>query len=618
MGTVLRVCDLDNSRFNYQLSIAVKMIVLISLLYPSHALRNPSYLNLASMRINTAGLQLKESGRGASVLESYCRVDLEAVRRILEQSSKAVIDDPDNARRNLVRVGGLLESCSLNLITTQNSQAYELLTKVKQSVASAENLIDQSDVTEMALPSLEMGNDEGSELQEPIFQVEGNDSVNENSGSMLISREEDNRQNNRDRLVPVPPIIGISMDDLVVDFCPDHVDLTKYAATIRFDRACGGKFHTRAKYSSGVFSIRMRAPAGAPGVSNSFYISSNDGAPDMISFDFVGNQPHRVLTAYAVNGDHDQKLKTFHMSFDTTQEFHEYSIKWDAETIVWMVDSIVIRTLRASRVKAFPVKPGHVFGYSWDASSVADGTLAGRVNWYNAPFFMSFENFQVASPLRVGQWRPPQQSLVRRNGPHPVRPLVIDYCPHNVAAANAHNYDITFDKFGCGSRVRSLHTYPSGKFSATIKCADGDTSGLLTSFYISSGEGSTMQDEIDFEFLGDNKRIVQTNFYVNGTSSGNELWVELDYDCSYGFHTYSIHYNQSKIQWFIDSRLVRTVTKEKQIRHQRSYPTKNVFLYSSVWNASDVNDGGWTGKWHGMAEEPFVAKFKSVTVQYPA
>lgn len=107
--------------------------------------------------------------------------------------------------------------------------------------------------------------------------------------------------------------------------------------------------------------------------------------------------------------------------------------------------------------------------------------------------------------------------------------------------------------------------------------------------------------------------MVQTNFYVNGTSA-NEQWVELEYDCSSGFHTYAIHFDERQIQWFVDERLVRTVVKQEQ--QESGFPVKKMFLYSSVWNASDVNDGGWTGKWHGMAELPFVARFKDVTASY--
>lgn len=589
------------------------------LLRPAEALRKASTLNLASMRIYTAELQLRESGRAASVLEEHCRSQLEAVRDSLHHSSTKVVVDPDAAGRELVRVNEFLQSCSQNLSAAANSQAYDLLTRVGQSVASAEYLIDQSDITESTkAPSQEAVSDDSSEQEALVFEGD----VAGNGSTLLMTRVEDGRHQGWDSgaatrsgrsLVPIPPTINMPMDDMVVDFCPNHVDLTKSSATIRLDRACGAKFHTRAKYSSGVFSIRMRAPEGAPGVSNSFFISSNDAKPDMISFDFVGSEPNRVLTAYAVDGDHDHKLKTFHMGFDTTKEFHDYTIKWDESSIVWMIDDVIIRALRSSRVKAYPTKAGHVYGYSWDASSVADGALAGRINWFNAPYFMSFRNLQVASPLRVGQWRPPQQRFLSKRGvASPVRPLVIDYCPANIAAhTGGYGVDITFDKFGCGGRVRSLHSYSTGRFSASIKCAEGDTSGLLTSFYISSGEGSTTQDEIDFEFLGDNKQIVQTNFYVNGTSA-NEQWVELDYDCSSGFHTYTIEYSERQIQWFVDSRLVRTVVKKDQL----AYPRKKMFLYSSVWNASFVNDGGWTGKWHGMGELPFVAKFKDVTMQF--
>lgn len=559
------------------------VVIMLLLTYPAQALRKASTLNLASMRIYTAELQLRESGRATSVLEHHCRSQLEAVREKFHYSGTKVVVDPDEARRELVRVDDLLHSCSQNLSAVAHSQASDLLTRVKQSIASAEYLIDQSDVAEMKAPSLEIVSEESDE------QVPQTTRVEMRSGRALE---------------PIAPTIGVTWDDLVVDFCPNHVDLTETTTTIHLDRSCGGKFHTRARYSSGVFSIRMRAPADAPGVSNSFYISSNGAAPDVISFDFVGNEPNRVLTAYAVGGNHS--LKTFHMAFDTTAAFHDYTIKWDEAAIVWMVDNVILRTLRSSRGKPYPTKPGHLYGYSWDATAVAGGALAGRIDWRNSPHSMRYENLRVTSPLRAGQWQPPQKALIATI-PTPVRPLVIDYCPGNIAAHDGHGVDIAFNAAGCGGRVRSLRSYSSGRFSASIQCAEGDTSGLLTSFYLSSGEGSTSQDEIDFEFLGDNKQIVQTNFYVNG-SSANEQWVELDSDCSSGFHTYAIEFDERRIRWFVDSRLVRTVVNEDQA----AYPRKRMFLYSSVWNASFVNDGGWTGKWHGMCDQPFVAKFKDV------
>lgn len=214
------------------------------------------------------------------------------------------------------------------------------------------------------------------------------------------------------------------------------------------------------------------------------------------------------------------------------------------------------------------------------------------------------------------QWRPPQQRQLYRDVPTPLQPLVIEYCGSNIAInENLKDLSITYDNFGCGGRLRSLNSYISGRFKANILCPIGNTSGLLTSFYLSSGEGTTDQDEIDFEFLGNNKGIVQTNFYVNGTG-GHEQWINLGFDCSHDIHTYAIYYNKHKLQWFIDSKLVRTVFRDEQIENFKPYPKKRMFVYVSVWNASYVANGLWTGKWNGK-DLPFVAKYSDILVQYP-
>lgn len=113
------------------------------------AVRRASTLNLASMRIYTAELQLKESGRAATVLAEHCRSELESVQEGLQTASKKIAVDPDEARQELVRVGDLLQLCDQNLSSVVNSQAYDLVTRVEQSVASAENLIDHSEIDEI-------------------------------------------------------------------------------------------------------------------------------------------------------------------------------------------------------------------------------------------------------------------------------------------------------------------------------------------------------------------------------------------------------------------------------------------------------------------------------------
>jgi hypothetical protein len=49
-----------------------------------------------------------------------------------------------------------------------------------------------------------------------------------------------------------------------------------------------------------------------------------------------------------------------------------------------------------------------------------------------------------------------------------------------------------------GSRVHSIDRYAYGVFTAWIKCPQGDTTGLVPTFYTSSLEGSEDKDEVGY------------------------------------------------------------------------------------------------------------------------
>ena len=586
-------------------------------------------LNLATMHVDNAIFELQESIRFSKELNNTCAQNLFLAQNVLKGSQMMVLCNPNHAYEKLIQVQNSIYACIVNINNDQDLEFLIMLKKIEQSLIHAENLIRKNAINKPFKDSLQ-GNG-GNKSDHLSFYNKNcaptsdhsnshyvlsntsvqNDEVNEN----FLQSHHFMHSNSITLYYPIPPTMNIMMDDMIIDYCSNHISFTGYNATICLDRGCGGRFHSRSKYSSGVFTVQMRAPSNASGVSSSFYISSNDMEPDIISFDVIGNLPKRVLTTYAVNGSYVGTLETFHMEFDTSLEFHEYTIKWDADSIIWMIDKMVLRTLKSHRVHIYPRKPGYVFGYIWDASHVAGGNWAGRVEWKNSPFFVHYNGLQVMSPLNPKQWRPPLQRQYR-NVPTFLQPILIENCASNIAIdEHVKNFAIAFDQFGCGGRIRSLNSYTSGKFKARIKCSEGDTSGLLTSMYLSSGEGTYDQDEIDFEFLGNNKRIVQTNFYGNG-SGGHELWVNLNFDCSEDFHTYAIFYNKYKIQWFVDSNIVRTVFQNDGFDNDGQYPKKRMFLYVSLWNASWIEDGMWTGKWHGK-DMPYVAKYSNVTIQYP-
>lgn len=150
----------------------------------------------------------------------------------------------------------------------------------------------------------------------------------------------------------------------------------------------------------------------------------------------------------------------------------------------------------------------------------------------------------------------------------------------------------------------------SGIFSAKIKTPAGNTSGLNCSFYLSSLEGDKTQDEIDFEFLGKDKGIIQTNVYTVGTGNREEIH-QLGFDSSLEFHEYTIDWSPERILWLIDGTQVR--------KHERkeggAYPTKPMFLYASVWNAGYIDNGNWAGCYVGC-DEPYLCTYKDVQIPH--
>lgn len=172
------------------------------------------------------------------------------------------------------------------------------------------------------------------------------------------------------------------------------------------------------------------------------------------------------------------------------------------------------------------------------------------------------------------------------------------------------NAQITLNKNGTARSRTSAH-YPSGSFIAKVQCPAGNTSGIVTTFYTSSLEGSKTQDEIDFEFLGDQKSTVQTNYYVNGTG-GHEIVHQLGFDTSAAAHVYNIYWDSTKIVWYVDGKLLRTVNND----YVNPFPAKAQYVYQSIWDASLIGNGTWAGV-NTWASAPYVAKWTNITVNSP-
>lgn len=120
----------------------------------------------------------------------------------------------------------------------------------------------------------------------------------------------------------------------------------------------------------------------------------------------------------------------------------------------------------------------------------------------------------------------PNSKIISPPMAHPKTPLckiktlnqiTVDYKPEACThSPDSDSITVVYDARG-GTWWRSTTRFKYGTFSSKIQCLEGNnTSGLNFNIYLFSLERDKSQDEIEFEFLGKDKTIVQTNYYTSG------------------------------------------------------------------------------------------------------
>ncbi|OIW08415.1 hypothetical protein TanjilG_03091 [Lupinus angustifolius] len=164
-----------------------------------------------------------------------------------------------------------------------------------------------------------------------------------------------------------------------------------------------------------------------------------------------------------------------------------------------------------------------------------------------------------------------------------------------------------------GAAFGSKSKYMFGKVTIQLKLVEGDSAGTVTAFYMSS-DGPT-HNEFDFEFLGNTTGepySVQTNVYVNGVGN-REQRLDLWFDPTRDFHSYSIFWNQRQVVFLIDETPIRVHTnmEHKGIPYPKDQP---MGVYSSIWNADDWATQGGRVK-TDWSHAPFFATYKSFEIK---
>ncbi|XP_059292871.1 probable xyloglucan endotransglucosylase/hydrolase protein 8 [Lycium ferocissimum] len=178
---------------------------------------------------------------------------------------------------------------------------------------------------------------------------------------------------------------------------------------------CG--FMTKQSYRFGWFSTKLKLVGGdSAGVVTAFYMCSEvEAGPlrDEIDLEFLGNrtgQPYLIQTNVYNNGSGGREMR-HQLWFDPTLDFHTYSILWNSHQIVFFVDKVPIRVYKNANHtnNFFPAqRPMYVFSSIWNADNWATRGGLDKINWKNAPFVASYEDFTIDAC----QWKNPYPACV--------------------------------------------------------------------------------------------------------------------------------------------------------------------------------------------------------------
>ena len=111
--------------------------------------------------------------------------------------------------------------------------------------------------------------------------------------------------------------------------------------------------------------VLKAAPGG--GVVSSVVLQSDD--LDEVDWEWIGSKPNEAQSNYFGKGNTDSYDRGAVHPIASQDGYHNYAFEWTSEKLDWLIDDVVVRTLRPADVKGdfYPQTPMQVRIGSWAA-----------------------------------------------------------------------------------------------------------------------------------------------------------------------------------------------------------------------------------------------------------
>ncbi|OMH84921.1 putative glycosidase crf2 [Zancudomyces culisetae] len=138
----------------------------------------------------------------------------------------------------------------------------------------------------------------------------------------------------------------------------------------------------------GTFTARIKSGSAAPGVVTSMILRNEFG--DEIDFEWVGKTKNTVQTNYYYDDELDfTKMVESKPVSDTSSNYHDYTIQWNLDSIQWLLDGSLIRTVNradtwdaSAKMFKFPDREARFSFSIWDGGNTGQ---EGTANWAGSP-----------------------------------------------------------------------------------------------------------------------------------------------------------------------------------------------------------------------------------------